>query len=131
MQAVRSVDSGGKFYQLPPDKENTAGLPKIQQWDLCTAFQEPNFNSEIGSITSRCKEMSPRSSHKGKKRAQDKDVAPTLMRFWERVFRGRYYRGIVLIIFLFNAHFNLFTSLFEHKMGKVFWTCLCKEGHSV
>ena len=24
MQAVRSVVSGGKFYRLPPDKENTA-----------------------------------------------------------------------------------------------------------
>ena len=28
MQAVRSVTSGGKFYRLPPDKENTAFYPK-------------------------------------------------------------------------------------------------------
>ena len=31
IQAVRSVDSGSKFYRLPPDKENTdtAGLSEI------------------------------------------------------------------------------------------------------
>ena len=31
MQAVRSVASGGKFYRLPPDKENTGSL-----WEFST-----------------------------------------------------------------------------------------------
>ena len=29
LQAVRSVASGGKFYRLPPDKENTVSVLKI------------------------------------------------------------------------------------------------------
>ena len=29
MQAVRNVASGGKFYRLPPDKEDTATAPAV------------------------------------------------------------------------------------------------------
>ena len=38
MQAVRSVASGGKFYRLPPDKENTVNGKATILENTCVRF---------------------------------------------------------------------------------------------
>ena len=44
MQGVRSVASGSKFYQLPPDKENKLHLPSGQGTKLASTV-EPLLSS--------------------------------------------------------------------------------------
>ena len=48
MQAVRSVTSGGKFYQLTPDKENTAKA-LIQEWFMVYGTS-PKVHWDLGRL---------------------------------------------------------------------------------
>ena len=47
LQAVRSVGSSGKFYQLPPDKKNTVNIQEFFHQTMTVSNSELDWEIQI------------------------------------------------------------------------------------